>query len=88
MLFAFNFTLKQVNRDLSKKVLEAIKTKCMAKHIDTMIKALKCTVTVTGRLIGDSDLKKEYETFKTKIEKAQNDITQCSEINDVERLAL
>lgn len=78
-----------MNKDLGKKVNEAIKTKCVLKQIDMMIAALKCPITVAGRLIGGSDLEKEFEEFKTKIESIiKNDVQKCSEINDLEQLAL
>lgn len=55
------------------------------KHqVEMMVKRVKCAIALTGQLIGESDLKREYEEFKTTVDNIMmNEMVKCAQKDDL-----
>lgn len=55
------------------------------KRIAMFAKSVKCVLSISGRLIGESDLKKEFEEFKMLVDGIiKTYLKKCAEMKDVE----
>lgn len=53
--------------------------------IQNIIEKVKCSVSVIGQVIQDSDLKQDYLEYKSAVENVlQNDLPKCAELDSVE----
>lgn len=53
--------------------------------IQNIIEKVKCSVSVIGQVIQDSDLKQDYLEYKSAVENVlQNDLPKCAELDSVQ----
>lgn len=56
----------------------------VTKMIEDLLEKVKCSMHVIGEIVGESELKSEYEEFKAAVKNIlQNDMPQCADVDGI-----
>lgn len=78
-----------LKRTFDMAVINPLKPNEQTPWLEQIINVYKCALDVMGNVIGDSDLKPDYDKLKTKVDHIFNhDLVKCREIDDGEDMNL